>query len=102
MFNIFHKSTTAATSPERVHMNALQAEHAMDDLLVFLNKQADPNIIAVKNLLISYMYTTCILEETIYKIFADFCNTGILPQMNTIPGFNDRSRITEYTGGLVK
>lgn len=99
MFNIFHKSEP---TPERVHMNAIQTEQAMNDLLASLNKQADPNITAVKNLLISYMYTTCILEDTIFKIFEDFCTTGILPAMNTIPGFNDHSRITEYTGGLVR
>lgn len=70
-----------------LNYSVLDIERRMHDLLVEFNKDSDPNYIAIENLLISYMYTTCIAEDTIYNIFKDFCKTGILPALNTIPGF---------------
>lgn len=72
-------------------VSVLETERRMHDLLVEFNKDSDPNYIAIENLLISYMYTTCIAEDTIYNIFKDFCKTGTLPALNTIPEFRRRS-----------
>lgn len=69
----------------------LETERRMYDLLIEFNKDSDPNYIAIENLLISYMYTTCIAEDAIYNIFKDFCKTGTLPALNTIPGFRRRN-----------
>ena len=84
MFGLHKKQST----PESIHKSARETELAMNELLIFINKTADPNYIAVKNLLVSYIYTTDILEDTIFSIFKEFCETQTLPAMNTIPGFN--------------
>lgn len=98
MFGLHKKQST----PESIHKSARETELAMNKLLISINKTVDPNYIAVKNLLVSYMYTTNILEDTIFSIFEEFCKTQSLPAMNTIPGFNDHSKITTLTGGLVQ
>ena len=84
MFGL-HKKQQQSTAP--IHKSAYETELAMNDLLTSIHKEADPNYIAIKNLLILYMYTTNILEDTIYNIFKEFCNTESLPALNTIPGF---------------
>lgn len=94
----FNKSTM---TPETIYNSAIETERKMHDLLVEFHKEADPNYIAIENLLISYMYTTCIPEDVIYNIFRDFCNTQELPVMSTIPGFNDHSKLNILTGGIV-
>ena len=99
MFKLFNKP---AMTPETIYNSAIETERKMHDLLIEFHKEADPNYIAIENLLISYMYTTCIPEDVIYDIFRNFCETQSLPEMNTIPGFNDHSKITTLTGGLVK
>lgn len=83
-----------------MNMNAIQTEAAMHDLLIRVGRNTDPNYIAIENLLISYMYTTCIPEDVIYNIFQNFCNTQELPAMSMIPGFNDHSKINILTGGI--
>lgn len=70
-----------------LNYSVLETEKRMHNLLVKFHKETDPNYIAIENLLISYMYTTYIAENVIYDIFKDFCKTGILPALNTIPGF---------------
>ena len=97
MFKLFNKP---AMTPETIYNSAIEIERKMHDLLVELHKEFDPNYIAVENLLISYMYTTCIPEDTIYDIFRNFCNTQELPAMSMIPGFNDQSKINILTGGI--
>lgn len=82
------KQNKKQSTPESIHKSARETELAMNKLLISINKSADPNYIAVKNLLVSYMYTTNILEDTIFSIFKKFCETQTLPVMNTIPGFN--------------
>lgn len=82
------KQNKKQSTPESIHKSARETELAMNELLIPINKSADPNYIAVKNLLVSYMYTTNILEDTIFSIFKKFCKTQTLPVMNTIPGFN--------------
>lgn len=83
MFGLKNKKQTS----ESIHKSARETELAMNELIISINKSTDPNYIAVKNLLVSYMYTTCILEDTIFDIFKEFCETQILPAMNTVPGF---------------
>lgn len=98
---LFNKSETTTTmTPETIYASALETEKKMNDLLVELHKEFDPNYIAIENLLISYMYTTCIPEDVIYDIFRNFCNTQKLPAMNMIPGFNDHSKLNILTGGI--
>nr|DAZ81415.1 MAG TPA: hypothetical protein [Caudoviricetes sp.] len=70
-----------------MNMNAIQTEAAMHDLLIRVGRNTDPNYISIKNLLISYMYNTCISKSKIYEIFVEFCNTGVLPAMSTVPGY---------------
>ena len=82
------KQNKKQQQPESIHKSARETELAMNELLISINKSADPNYIAVKNLLVSYMYTTNILEDTIFSIFKKFCETQTLPAMNIIPGFN--------------
>ncbi len=101
MFRLKNKKQSQLT-PESIHKSARETELAMNEQLISINKSTDPNYIAVKNLLVSYMYTTNILEDTIFNIFKEFCKTQSLPAMNTIPGFNDHSKITILTGGLVQ
>lgn len=87
-------------TPETIYTSTIETERKMHDLLVEFHKEADPNYIAIENLLISYMYTTCIPEDVIYNIFRDFCNTQKLPAMSMIPGFNDHSKFNILTGGI--
>lgn len=98
---LFNKSETTTTmTPETIYASALETEKKMNDLLVELHKEFDPNYIAIENLLISYMYTTCIPEDVIYDIFRNFCNTQKLPAMSMIPGFNNHSKLNILTGGI--